>query len=649
MLKKAKSQIIVLLNLIIISISTIGFSNNLNYLKIESPNGKLVFSFETKDYRNEKSCMFYDVTYENKEVILPSRLGINISPKELNVSTWTNNISVIDTSKRSYNKTWVPIYGEKNKIIDKFNELTISVKSTNVYAKGKLLIIVRAYDEGIAFCYKFLDGISGGGHLHIASELTEFTLPQNTLAYYTKYAQTEYHLLRLHNWPSESERPLTLVLPNKLYACLTEAEVVNYCRTKFSLDTTKSNTIKCSMYGPVDYIVPFKTPWRVVMVADKPGELLENDYLILNLNPPCKLKNTSWIKPGKVMREMTLSTDGAKKLVDFAVQRNLQYIHFDAGWYGNEHDINSDATTVSVDPKRNPKGDLNLQEAIRYAKSKGIGVILYVNILALSNQLDEILPLYKSWGVDGIKFGFVQVGPHYWTNWLHEAVKKCAEYKLMVDIHDEYRPTGFSRTYPNLMTQEGIRGNEEMPSATANTILPFTRFIAGAADYTFCYYYRKEFGHPKRHIQTTPAHQLALPVIFYSPWQFLYWYDKPEDYHGEPELKFWDEVPTTWDNTKVINGEIGKYITVARQSGNDWFIGSITNNEARNLEVPLSFLDKEKKYEANIYSDDPSVNTRTHVAVNNIEVSSKTILKIKLEPSGGEAIHIKMINQKAMD
>ncbi len=619
-------------------------AEDLSSLKVTSPNYKLVFNFNIADSGPEKSCMFYSVTYNGEQVILPSRLGINISPQELNVDTWTNNISVVDTSTRSYNKIWVPVYGERNKIPDKFNELTIAIKSTNKYAKGNIYIVVRAYDEGIAFRYKFINGNSGGGHLHVASELTEFTLPENTLAYYTEFAQTEYHLLPLHNWPSESERPLTLMLPNKLITCLTEAEVVNYCRTKFALDTTKSNTIKCSMYDPVDYIVPFQTPWRVIMVAETPGHLLENDYLILNLNPPCKLKNTSWIKPGKVMREMTLSTGGAKRLVDFAVKRNLQYILFDAGWYGKESDINSDATTVTVDPKRNPKGDLDLQTAIKYAKSKGIGVILYVNIRALSYQLDKILPAFQSWGVDGIKFGFVQVGSHFWTNWLHEAVKKCAEYNLMVDIHDEYRPTGFSRTYPNLMTQEGIRGNEEMPSATANTILPFTRFIAGAADYTFCYYYREEFGHSKRHIQTTPAHQLALPVVYYSPWQFLYWYDKPEDYEGEPELQFWDEIPTVWDNTKVINGEIGKYITVARQSGNDWFIGSITNDSSRVLTIPLSFLDEGERYEAVIYSDDPSVNTRTHVAVNKLEVSNKTILKVELKPSGGEAVHVKALN-----
>jgi alpha-glucosidase len=344
------------------------------------------------------------------------------------------------------------------------------------------------------------------------------------------------------------------------------------------------------------------------------------------------------------MRETTLSTSGAKKLVDFAVARNIKYIHFDAGWYGFENDYLADATTVTVDPRRNPKGDLDLQEAIRYAKSKGIGVFLYVNQRALAAQLDTILPLYQKWGVAGIKFGFVQVGSHRWTTWLHEAVKKCAKYHLMVDIHDEYRPTGFSRTYPNLMTQEGIRGNEEMPDAVNNTILPFTRFVAGAADYTFCYFFRKELGHPTRHIQNTSAHQLALPVIYYSPLQWMYWYDQPGSYQNEPELAFWDVLPTTWNDTKIINGEIGKYITVARRSGDKWFVGCITNTDAREQKIPLDFLEPGKKYEATFYFDDDQVATRTHVGISKQKVDAKTVLNIKLRPSGGQAILIEPLN-----
>lgn len=180
----------------------------------------------------------------------------------------------------------------------------------------------------------------------------------------------------------------------------------------------------------------------------------------------------------------------------------------DAGWYGPEMKMSSDATTVS------PDKDLDISALCKYAESRGIGLMVYVNQRALVQQLDSLLPLYKKWGLKGIKFGFVQIGNQHWSTWLHDAVRKCAEYEMMVDIHDEYRPTGFSRTYPNLMTQEGIRGNEEMPDATHNTILPYTRFLAGAGDYTLCYFNSR--------VKNTKAHQLAMAAVYYSPLQFMF-------------------------------------------------------------------------------------------------------------------------------
>ena len=421
--------------------------------------------------------------------------------------------------------------------------------------------------------------------------------------------------------------------------------MVDYSRTKFSLDANKTNTVKCAMYEGVDLFTPFATPWRVIMVAEKPGQLVENNFILLNLNPPCKITNTDWIKPGKIMRETTLSAKGSKELIDFAVKHHIKYIHFDAGWYGYEYVVGSDATKVSVDPRRNRNSDLNLQVVIRYAKEKGIGVFLYVNQRALANQLDDILPLYQKWGVAGIKFGFVEVGSHRWTTWLHEAVKKCAKYNLMVDIHDEYRPTGFSRTYPNLLTQEGIRGNEEMPPATNSTVQPFTRFLAGPADHTICYYHQRGLKPGQnipdtRYINTTSGHQLGLAVVFYSPLQFLYWYDKPSDVQDEPELEFFDQVPVVWDDTKVLVGKIGEYISVARRSGKEWFVGSVTNTDARTLKLSLDFLPAGKKFEASIYSDDETIKTPTKVGIKRMTVNSKTILDVDLKASGGQAIHI---------
>jgi len=605
-------------------------------LEIKSPDQKISFTLQHK--MEAEDGLFYSIRYGNQAVVEWSKLGITC-----NGDPWNKQLVAVASATQLHDTTWTPVYGERDRIRDHYNESVVNITREN--RKFPVLqLIVRAYDSGIAFRYKFATNENGGPYLHITGESTEFNFQENTKAWFTARAQSLHQLLPLTNWPDESDRPLTLELPNGLFACLAEAQMTNFSRTKFKLNPNKGNSILTSIYGDVDEIAPFAAPWRVVMVAEKAGDLLANNDLILNLNPSCQIADPSWIKPGKVMREVTLSTSGAKKLVDFAVARNIKYIHFDAGWYGFENDYLADATTVTVDPRRNPKGDLDLQEAIRYVKSKGIGVFVYVNQRALAAQLDTILPLYQKWGVAGIKFGFVQLGSHRWTTWLHEAVKKCAKYHLMVDIHDEYRPTGFSRTYPNLMTQEGIRGNEEMPDAVNNTVLPFTRFVAGAADYTFCYFYRKELGHPTRHIQNTSAHQLALPVIYYSPLQWMYWYDKPDDYQNEPELAFWDVLPTTWNNTKVLNGEIGKYITVARRNADKWFVGSITNTDARDLKVPLDFLEPGKKYEATLYFDDDQVATRTRVGISKQKVDAKTVLNIQLKASGGQAILIEPIN-----
>jgi len=605
-----------------------------NDITVNSPDNSYEMSIFEKDNQ-----LCYKVTFEGQTIIYPSLLGIHA-----NVD-WKEGVKIGETIRNSVNQNWKPVYGERSVVKDHYNSYLINL-SLEGNRRARLQLEVRAYDEGIAFRYVF----PGGEYLHITDEYTEFTLPEGSMAWYTARAQTPYERLPLNGWPGESERPLVLELPEGPYVLLTEAEVVNYVRTKFAL-SDKSNTVRSMMYGPVDEIAPFSTPWRVVMAANKPGELIENNDILLNLNPPSRIENPWWITPGKVIREITLSTEGTKAVVDFAVKRNLQYVHFDAGWYGPENDWRSDATTVTLDPGRNPNPDaLDLPKAIAYAKKHNKKVILYVNQRALARQLDVILPLYKSWGVDGLKFGFVQVGSHYWTQWMHDAVIKCAEHGLVVDIHDEYRPSGFSRTYPNLMTQEGIRGNEEFPDATHNTLLPFTRFTQGAGDYTICYYRRDFSGVGKsdtshglvnaRLLSTTPSHQLALAVIYYSPLQYVYWYDKPSESQDEPELEFFDNVPTVWDDTKVIDGKPGEFITVARRSGNDWFVGTITNTDARKLSISLDFLEPGKTYTANIYEDNSKVKTRTKVGIRRIQVTNNTVLDATLQPSGGQAIWI---------
>lgn len=550
----------------------------------------------------------YEVTYKGKPVILESSLGID---------GWKENMEIERIDSVSVNQDWHPIYGERSVVNDCYKGYTYTLKR-----KGhgdRLALIVRIYNSGVGFRYKYLHG----SYLRITEEFTTFTVPENTYCWFAPFAQAEHKRMLVKDWPGEAERPLTLQLGNGLYASLAEAEMVDYSRTKFVVRKGESNVIRCKMYDAVEDIAPFETPWRVVMVAESPKDLINNNDLILNLNKPCQIEDTSWIKPGRIIRTVSLTTDGAKKVVDFAVKRGLNYIHFDSGWYGSEISKESDPRKSDVDPQRCPVNDLDMPEVVRYAKSKGVGVWVYVNQRALSAYLDEILPLYESWGIAGIKFGFVHVGSFRWTTWLHDAVKKCAKHHLMVDIHDEYRPTGFSRTYPNLLTQEGVRGNEEFPDGVNNTTLPFTRFLCGAADATAC-------------------HQMALSVINYSPLQFLYWYDTPEDVKDEPELFFFDNLPTTWDDSKTLDGAIGEYITMARRKDNVWYVGCLTNNDARKLNVSLDFLEEGKKYELTMFTDGgEKVKTRTHVAIDTKKVTAKTNLKLSLLPRGGVAMIIK--------
>jgi alpha-glucosidase len=512
------------------------------------------------------------------------------------------------------------VYGERDVIRDNYNAATIKlVKDDNRFYE--MDVELRAYNEGAALRYWFPEN-QNGSYFHVAQENTEFSFPQDTKAFVAAWAQGPYNLLPLHNWQYESERPLTLQLPGNLYACITEAAMVDYARTKFTLSDTRPNTIVTAMYGEADLITPFGSPWRVVMVAEKPGELIEHDDIILNLNGPSKISNTAWIKPGKLVRVMKQTTQDAKDYIDFAAAHNLQYILFDWKWYGPAFTFSSDATKV-VAP-------VDMPGVIAYAKQKGIGVWLYVNLQGLVAQMDTLFSVYKKWGIAGVKFGFVQVGSHRWTTWLEDAIKKAAENDMMVDIHDEFRPTGEQRTWPNFMTSEGVRGNEEMPDATHNTILPFTRFIAGGADYTICYYDKR--------IKTTHAHQLALAAVFYSPLQTVFWYDMPSAYHNEPEVEWFEKVHTVWDETKVIEGVPGEYITTARRSGDDWFIGTITNDSARARKLSFDFLPKGKKYRAVFYTDDTTVNTATHVRLDRRTVDASTTETISLLPSGGEAI-----------
>jgi alpha-glucosidase len=540
---------------------------------------------------------------------------------------------------------WTPILAERETIRDHFNQMVVDLQQTRRPFR-RLQLIFRAYDEGGAFCYT-LPKQAGLTNFVITRESTQFTFTGDDTAWATYQAQGNYDPddarqkgklplcgpVLLSQIQPGVERPLTVRVADDLYAAITEARLVDYARMKLRPAAGSPNTLEAfldaehDVNGEVTGQTPFTSPWRVVMVASSPAKLLEQNYLILNLNDPCALADTSWIKPGKVIREMSLTTVGGKACVDFAVQHGLQFIEYDAGWYGNEYDAKSDASCVHLDPRRNPyPTSLNLKEVIDYGTSKGIGVILYVNHLAMEKQLDKILSLYAQWGVKGVKYGFVNVGSQHWTAWLHEAIRKAAAHKLMVDIHDEFRSTGYQRTYPNLITVEGVRGNEEFPTPVHNTTLPFTRFLTGPADYTFCW--------NDARLKVTHGHQLAISTIFFSPWQFIFWYDKPANLPDEPAFDYWKHLPITWDETRVLQGEIGRRVVVARRKGEEWFIGAISSRGGK-VQIPMAFLEPGKEFTAEIYFDKPDARG---VQVAERAVNSKSVLDSDILSNGGIAI-----------
>jgi alpha-glucosidase len=540
---------------------------------------------------------------------------------------------VVSVSETSHSEVWRPVLGERAEISDRYNEMVVHLEE-RVPPRRRLQLVFRAYDEGAAFRYTIPEQ-EGLAAFSITRERSHFRFPEGTVGYAEYWMEGPYHRVPVEEIQPGCERPLTLEYASGIFACLAEAAVDDYSRMLLSPLSGRERTLVSDLSGTVRGEPPFSTPWRVLIVGDRPGDLLERNDIILNLNPPCAIEDTSWIRPAKIIRDMTLSTSGGKRCADFCAAHGLSDLHYDAGWYGHQYSNVTDATRVAPDPMRTgefPDHDgLDLHEVIAYAAERGIGVWLYVNRRALERQMDELLPLYRCWGIKGIKPGFVRVGPQEWTRWLHDLVRKAAEHHLMVDVHDEYRPTGFSRTYPNLLTQEGVRGNEHMPTARHNVTLPFTRFPAGAADYTFCYYSDR--------VKTTHAHQLALPVVFYSPVQYLFWYDDPAAYQGEPEITFWEHVPAVWDETLVIQGAIGEYITVARRSGREWYVGSLTNEAARELAIPLSFLTEDARYVAHVYRDAPDGDqTRTHVAIDEREVGSDSVVQAKLASCGGHAM-----------
>ncbi len=400
--------------------------------------------------------------------------------------------------------------------------------------------------------------------------------------------------------------------------------------------------------GSEDIVVgttPKSTPWRVLLMSPQAGGLIENNYLILDLSRPSVLADTSWIEPGKAAWDWWsgrlaknvdfkpgMNTATMIHYIDFAAEHHIEYMLIDGNW----SPFNDITRTIP---------EIDMPAIMGHAKSKGVKILLWALWTAVREQVDVAFSLYEKWGVAGVKIDFMDRDDQEMVNWYEDILSKAAEHHLVVDYHGAFKPTGLRRTYPNLLNREGVFGLEQNKAGNGETpehdvTLPFTRMLAGPLDFTpgsFHNATREQF--KPRNIepssQGTRAHQLALYVIYEMPLAMLA--DYPEAYEGAPEFEFIDKVPTVWDDTKVLNGDPAKFVTIARQSGDKWYVGSITNWDARDIDLRLNFLGK-GKYQIEIFADGPDADkVATQVSANKKMVTADSTLKLHLAPGGGWA------------
>ena len=633
-------------------------------VNLSSPDEKITVNFDVKgnaklNIKGERAC--YNVFYNNKEIIQDSPLGLEFN----GMKPLGRDFKVIKVSRETQNEIYRPVYGTEKEIANHYNAVVIKLEERETLNR-KFELQFRAYNDGVAFRY-VLKSQKGITDIEITKENSEFHFEHDDSAYalqlgsYATDYEREFDKVALSDIGPDAVigMPLLIEINNGPYVAITEANLTNYAGMYLS-GLEEAPTALVSDLSPlpegdgvcVKASAPLATPWRVIMIADDPGQLIESN-IILNLNEPCAIEDPSWIKPGKVAWpwwsgrtvkgvdfEGGMNTETMKHYTDFAAEIGLEYLLVDAGWYGEHHDPNADITTTIP--------EIDMPEIIRHAKSEGIDIILWVNWLCVKRQMDVAFPLYEKWGVAGIKVDYMNRDDQEVVNYYHDVVKKAAEHHLLVNFHGAYKPTGFRRTYPNLITREGVLGLEYSKWSKRCTpehavTIPFTRMLAGPMDFTpgaFRTATKEKFDSKAKPpmAQGTRCHQIAMYVVYENPLQMCV--DYPSAYRGETGLEFLKHVPTTWDKTKVINAKVGDYITIARQHGDEWYVGSMTDWNSRILEIPLDFLG-EGDYMAYIFSDGPDADrVPNNVTTLKVLVNAKDTIIAKLAPGGGQAIRI---------
>jgi alpha-glucosidase len=648
-----------------------------------SPNGRNEVTVEVRE-----GHLVYSLRRDGRPVLLPSRMGFELQ----GAPPLRDGLRVVDRAERVVDQTWTQPWGEVARVRDNHKELRVSVAESTP-AGRRFNVVFRVFDDGIGFRYE-LPQQPNLGEFAITDELTQFAMADDARAWWipSNRPRMDRSEMLYSSSPvsviDSVQTPLTMeTRDGRTAIVIHEANLVDYARMNLAGSRMENRLLRAALAPHNDGIkvrgrTPFETPWRTIQLADRVEDLAPS-VLGLNLNPPSVIQNTSWIKPmkyvgiwwGMHINTMTWSsgpkhgatTENTKRYIDFAAANGFGGVLVEGWNVGWDGDWIQNANAFSF---TQPYPDYDLRGVAAYARSKGVKLIAHNEtsggVENYERQMEDAFRLYQSLGIDAIKSGYVtdltKEGHSHHSQFMvrhyRKVIETAARYGIMLDVHEPIHDTGERRTYPNMMTREGARGQEYNAwggeggnPPEHETILFFTRLLAGPMDFTpgiFDITIRNANGTPRQphepRIRTTLAKQLALYVVLYSPLHMAA--DVIENYVNQPAFQFIKDVAVDWDTTRVIDGRIGDYVVVARrQRGTDqWFLGAITDEEGRTFDVPLNFLPPGRSYVAEVYADGPGahwLNNPLPVAISRRNVTSASSIRLVLAPGGGQAIRIR--------
>ncbi len=636
----------ILKTILVLSVSLLATTVNSQTLSVQSPDSIIAVTF-----RNSNN-LSYSVTFHGRTIINPSMLGFEFKDEP----PMATKFDIIDQSVKNFNETWNPVIKSKHSEIKNiYNELHLTLREKTGLMR-KMEFYVRVFNDGAAFRYKLLRG-SKIGDRQITKELTTFNIPGDPKAWVVEYGgystsnESEFieHPLSYLSEKTIAGMPFLMDYGNNCWVAITEANINNYAAFYIGTNGTPNQLATKLVPLPgepesgvkVRFADEVYTPWRVLMIGDTPGTLIQSE-LIQNLNDPCAIKDPSWIKPGISAWDHWWSGDVKmempviKQYIDFASEMGWPYMLVDWQWYGKFNVPEADITKWAP--------QIDMPEIIRYAGSKKVKIIvwLYSSDVNKNSAYKKAFPLYKDWGIAGIKIDFMDRDDQQMVNWYHDIIKCAADNHLMVDFHGAYKPDGIIRTWPNMITREGVMGNEyykfsDKMSPEHNVKLAFTRMLAGQMDYTpgaFLNVTRQQFkNQTPTVVWNTRAAELSKFVIYESPLTVVC--DHPLNILNQPGADFLKVVPTVWDDIKFIGGYPGDYVAIAKRSGDEWFLGIMNNRQGKSVDIKLDFL-PQGDYIAETWADTrKSDNDPTDIKVSKRSLKAGGSLKLTMADNGG--------------